>query len=314
MELGGSVRDIDSSDPSKMTFKIEERNALLKNLTLSISVPAIGILDEISGKRIFLNWASKLHHLIVKKARLGVGVEEIETLDSEKMDFSAFLAKSLPLITQCKKIPPSGDFPTVILDPFDVHVEQPWHYSMYDNSGYPLFSLPAGHTLDHTYELDLDPLNYVEVVVVDKATNTSFKADPNDFRHMLCDNGHIKVTAVATVVSLLPVEVESMRETLEDGQEDIVVIEKCPGVGVFSYLSRISCNELLWALNVDHSKVINLTWAVKELRTEKELNIRNVYAVDEFDQMDYSSRVNNSCDAVYRMRCDIAIGDAGCEM
>lgn len=259
-------------NPAKMIFQFPPIDSLLTNLILSITLPSVVVKKEFSDKQIRLRWDRDLQNLVVKRAELRVGSVLIESMDSTKMHFAAFLSNTNHFLGSSSDDDDEG--PPIHLESFTLHASQPWHYSQFNNRGYPMFSVPVGHTLDHIYYFDIDPLNLVSAQIYDEADDTVYVLNSSDIHRMLEAEHAITVQAIAETVAILPVERENLKDLMSEQQKSVMVVEECPTVGVF-YTER--CDTLLWTLAIPARRIVRLCWGAKDMIAERKYNARNMY-------------------------------------
>ncbi len=303
--------------PNVVQYTFPKCFELLQHLVLYITLPKVTIKPEFVGKR-SIAWSPNLGNNIVKKATLRVDDGgTIETLDSHAMDFAAFIYnKQGGHKTHCHRYDVHSS-----LSPSTITLDQPWHYSLPENQGFPLFALKEGSSLVHSYEFDLDPLNFLQVQIYDftvQAFNTVVIADYLDTFEGISP---LTVRAVSESISFLPVEVNNMLETLESGmtvtaivplecsgaiecawneQEDTLRSERCSCVEGGTCRHSTATDAVRFKADINEERVLSLVWGIYDNHAAKLYNMKSLYLGDEVFQSTRRCRLKSSLHLSHR--------------
>lgn len=274
-KVPGTVRD-----NGVTSFSFHKCNELLRSLTLSVTMPRVSLKKEFANRPIVLEWNSFLPHNLVKRSVLKVGDSVIEDMDSDKMDFSAFMSTDGTLTTEFTPVQR-----VTCLNPFVLNTLQAWHYSLESNRGYPLFSLGEDCSLDHDYLFELDPIRLIKMQVFDEEAKKWTHIDPARHRHLLDVPSDIRVEAFSESISLLPVEVKSMIE-LYHSNVSVALVVQCPSSPVSKEADDAKEDgRPEFTVKVDHDRVLTLAWGVKDVAKKEKFNVHSLYSGEDHQEL-----------------------------
>ncbi len=292
------VRSVDGSQsvecPNLVEYTFPKCFELLQHLILYITLPKITIKPEFAGKRL-IAWSPNVGNNVVKKATLRVSDGgTIETLDSHAIDFAAFVYNK-----QGEPKPRIHLYDAhSSLSPSTITLDQPWHYSLPENQGFPLFALKEGSCLVHGYEFDLDPLSFLQVQIYDYATKTFDTVLIADYLDTFDEISPLTVRVVSESISFLPLEVSNMLETLESGMTVTAIVPvECSAATECSWdeqedsLRTESCADgcaccqsadaVCFKADINEERVLSLVWGIYDNHAAKLYNVKSHYLGDE---------------------------------